>query len=156
MISEIIIGFCFFGMSIVFIWGAKNFPSPPSYSVIGSSTLPTGIAITMAICSLVVIGRTIKNFKLKTNVLDEKAINQQGIIAIGIAIVFLIVFPYVGFLVSSTFILVSYALLLQAKKEKKFFDTLIMPLVYVLLIFFLFKFLNIYLPIGKLFYKFFY
>lgn len=149
MYGEIAAGFFFLALSGAFFLESRGFPPGPRGSYLNSSVFPGTIAVLMALCSLILIARAFKPAASGDGTRD-KPINRRGLAAIALAVLYIVLFPYLGFPVSSFLLLVSYAWLLQPLR-KKWMDTILFPLIIVNVIYLLFRVLNVYLPPGELF-----
>ena len=143
--GELIMASLFFIMSIVFIITAGKFPVMKDMPI-HSDTFPKAIAILMLIYSGILIIRTIKKLKEKQ---ELPQIGKRTLIAMAGAVVYYFVFDYLGYIISSILLLILYAALLQ-KKKLRTLDTFILPTVFVIGLYFAFKLLKVYLPLGQL------
>lgn len=145
--GELIMAIIFLAMSVVFILVAGQFSTIDNMPI-NSATFPRVVAVLLLIYSSILIIKNIKNLKTKK---DLPKIEIKTIIVMLSSIIFYLVFDYLGYIISSILLLVVIAVLLQNKKLKAM-DTIVLPVTFVICLYFTFKILKISLPIGKLFY----
>lgn len=121
---------------------------------LNSASYPRFLAVVLILCAVFLLIRFAIRHKYYMEEERKLVLDPRIIPAVLLLAVFYLMFETLGYVVCGMILMVGLALLLQ-KEKLRIFDTVVFPVVFTVCLFFIFRFMSVYLPTGTVFKKFF-
>lgn len=151
--GKIAMGLTFFLMGFIFFINSLAYTEEKNMGI-SSATFPRFISVLMIIYSFILIFSEVRIFFKSNTQINIKQLRfplkVRGVLAVIATIIFYLSFEWLGYIISGIFLMIIYSILLQ-KEKLKIFDTFIFPIATIVSIYFIFRYINVFLPTGEIF-----
>jgi len=145
-VDDIITGLAFLLLGVIIIWQVRGLPASVAGVPFGSATFPRLLSILMMLLAAWLIIRGLRGGTSQPR-RESPKVNMRSLLGMAATVVYLLALKWLGFALSTTALLISYALLIQREKPRKL-DTFVMPIITVAIVYIVFHFLGVSLPQG--------
>ena len=115
-----------------------------------SASFPKVIAVLLILCGIALIVKVLIQRKKYIEAEKKLIFDPRLFLALALLIAFYFLLEPVGYIISGIVLMVGISLFMQ-KGKPKLFDTVILPVTLPIVMYFIFQFMSIYLPVGDLF-----
>ncbi len=148
---DYVVGAVFLALAGFILFEAEGFPAPPSHALASSATFPRIVAALIVFFVVLLVVRRLRKRGKETEPEPRGLpLNVRGIVGILSTVVYLFALRRVGFVVSTTAILILYSILLQ-NRRLRLLDSLVVPLVMVAVVYLMLLLLRVPVASGILF-----
>ncbi|MDR1316722.1 MAG: tripartite tricarboxylate transporter TctB family protein [Spirochaetales bacterium] len=149
MMGELIVPILAFVIAVIFYAAAGSLTRIEGFPM-NSATYPQALTVMLMICCVFLIVRFVIKHREYASAEKKLIFDPRIFLALGMLILFYYGLEYIGYIPSSILFIVALSWILKEGKPR-ILDTCILPIGLSGGLYFIFQFMGIYLPLGKLF-----